>query len=109
VNFTGDMPVILTQDGPSLGGFVCPATIPSSELWKVGQVRPHDEIRFRQISIEDAYAAALRTDALVAAVRNVARGKVAAAAAAATLDKFTVRLGGAGKTAGGPERRALAL
>jgi Carboxyltransferase domain, subdomain A and B len=26
-------------DGPSLGGFVCPATIPSAELWKMGQVR----------------------------------------------------------------------
>ena len=39
INFTGDMPVILTLDGPSLGGFVCPATIPSSELWKIGQAR----------------------------------------------------------------------
>ena len=27
VDFTGDMPVILGPDGPSLGGFVCPATI----------------------------------------------------------------------------------
>ena len=26
INFTGDMPVILTKDGPSLGGFVCPVT-----------------------------------------------------------------------------------
>lgn len=38
VNFTGDMPVILMVDGPSLGGFVCPATIVSTELWKIGQV-----------------------------------------------------------------------
>lgn len=29
----------LMPDGPSLGGFVCPATIPSAELWKMGQVR----------------------------------------------------------------------
>ena len=27
VDFTGDMPMILGPDGPSLGGFVCPATI----------------------------------------------------------------------------------
>ena len=27
VDFTGDMPVILGPDGPSLGGFVCPVTI----------------------------------------------------------------------------------
>ena len=39
VNFTGDHPVVLTVDGPSLGGFVCPSTIISSELWKMGQVR----------------------------------------------------------------------
>lgn len=38
INFTGDMPVILMVDGPSLGGFVCAATIVSTELWKIGQV-----------------------------------------------------------------------
>ena len=27
IDFTGDMPIILGPDGPSLGGFVCPATI----------------------------------------------------------------------------------
>lgn len=46
VDFTGDMPVILGPDGPSLGGFVCPATVLSSELWKVGQLRPGDRVRF---------------------------------------------------------------
>jgi hypothetical protein len=38
VNFTGDMPIVLGLDGPSLGGFVCAATVVSSELWKMGQV-----------------------------------------------------------------------
>ena len=38
INYTGDMPIVLTCDGPSLGGFVCPATILSTELWKMGQV-----------------------------------------------------------------------
>ncbi|MGI4856694.1 MAG: urea carboxylase [Janthinobacterium lividum] len=54
INFTGDMPVILTRDGPSLGGFVCAATIAKAELWKVGQVRPGDRIRFRQIDFAQA-------------------------------------------------------
>ncbi|ANJ65996.1 urea carboxylase [Halothiobacillus diazotrophicus] len=54
VNFTGDMPVILTRDGPSLGGFVCPATIIRSELWKVGQLKPGDRIRFVPISYDAA-------------------------------------------------------
>lgn len=46
INFTGDMPVILGKDGPSLGGFVCPATIVKAELWKMGQLKPGDKVRF---------------------------------------------------------------
>lgn len=56
INFTGDMPVILTQDGPSLGGFVCPATIAKAELWKIGQVKPGDLIWFKPISFDEALA-----------------------------------------------------
>ncbi|TDV35844.1 urea carboxylase [Paraburkholderia caballeronis] len=46
VDFTGDMPVILGPDGPSLGGFVCPVTVIGDELWKLGQLRPGDTVRF---------------------------------------------------------------
>ncbi|WP_321891316.1 5-oxoprolinase/urea amidolyase family protein [Paraburkholderia tropica] len=46
VDFTGDMPVILGPDGPSLGGFVCPVTVVGDELWKLGQLRPGDTVRF---------------------------------------------------------------
>src|SRR5512138_141177 len=54
IDFTGDMPVILGPDGPSLGGFVCPATIVRAELWKVGQLRPGDRVRFGCVSFEEA-------------------------------------------------------
>ena len=54
IDFTGDMPVILGPDGPSLGGFVCPATIVQAELWKVGQLKPGDRVRFHCITVEDA-------------------------------------------------------
>jgi urea carboxylase len=46
IDFTGDMPVILGPDGPSLGGFVCPATVVQSELWKLGQLAPGNTVRF---------------------------------------------------------------
>ena len=46
VDFTGDMPVILGPDGPSLGGFVCPVTIINAELWKMGQLRAGDRVKF---------------------------------------------------------------
>lgn len=54
INFTGDFPVILTRDGPSLGGFVCPVTIAKAELWKIGQVKPGDRIRFHPIGFKQA-------------------------------------------------------
>ena len=50
VDFTGDMPVILGPDGPSLGGFACPATVITADLWKLGQLRPGDRIQFRLVS-----------------------------------------------------------
>lgn len=54
IDFTGDMPVILGPDGPSLGGFVCPATIIKADLWKMGQLKAGDKIRFIPVSVEDA-------------------------------------------------------
>lgn len=54
VNFTGDTPVILTVDGPSLGGYVSIATIATSEFWKIGQAKPHNFIRFRKMTVEEA-------------------------------------------------------
>lgn len=62
VDFTGDMPVILAVDGPSLGGFVCPAVIVQAELWKMGQLRPGDAVRFVRWSAERAAAAELVQD-----------------------------------------------
>ncbi|MCF4166760.1 urea carboxylase [Zavarzinia compransoris] len=46
VDFTGDMPIILGPDGPSLGGFVCPVVIARDEFWKAGQLKPGDKLRF---------------------------------------------------------------
>ena len=46
VDLTGDMPVILGPDGPSLGGFVCPLTVAAGERWKLGQLRAGDTVRF---------------------------------------------------------------
>ena len=54
VDFTGDMPVLLGPDGPSLGGFVCPATLIRADLWKLGQLRPGDKVRFKPVSHEQA-------------------------------------------------------
>jgi len=65
VDFTGDMPVILGPDGPSLGGFVCPVTIVAAELWKMGQIKPGDHVRFRWMSAEQALEMEKSQDAMI--------------------------------------------
>lgn len=57
IDFTGDMPVILGPDGPSLGGFVCPATVISADRWKLGQLKAGDKIRFIPVSLAQAMLA----------------------------------------------------
>ena len=66
IDFTGDMPIILGPDGPSLGGFVCPATIAAAELWKMGQLRPGDAVRFRRLTPDEARHAEDRLEAEIA-------------------------------------------
>ncbi|MDE3724872.1 urea carboxylase [Nocardiopsis sp. N85] len=50
VNLSGDTPVLLGPDGPSLGGFVCPVTVVSGSRWKIGQLRPGDTVRFHPVT-----------------------------------------------------------
>ncbi|MGK6355434.1 urea carboxylase [Sphingomonas sp. DT-207] len=57
LDFTGDMPIILGPDGPSLGGFVCPFVVIAADLWKIGQLAPGDSIRFQDVRLADADAA----------------------------------------------------
>ncbi|CAI7672942.1 unnamed protein product [Penicillium pancosmium] len=56
VSFTGDEAVVLTADGPSLGGFVAFATVAEAEMWKFGQMRPGDRLRLQPVSLDDAQA-----------------------------------------------------
>ncbi|MET0351612.1 MAG: urea carboxylase, partial [Rhizobacter sp.] len=65
IDFTGDMPVILGPDGPSLGGFVCPAVVIAADRWKLGQLRAGDTLRFRRVTLDDAVAALQAQDRFV--------------------------------------------
>ncbi|MGY2263856.1 urea carboxylase [Pseudomonas sp. SDO5561_S422] len=62
VDFTGDMPVILGPDGPSLGGFVCPVTVIEADLWQLGQLKAGDKICFTPVDIKTARDLALNWD-----------------------------------------------
>ncbi|MFC9475120.1 5-oxoprolinase/urea amidolyase family protein [Nocardia sp. NPDC056952] len=58
LDFTGDTPILLGPDGPSLGGFVCPVTVVAADRWKLGQLTPGDKVRFVPIRSEHAAPAA---------------------------------------------------
>ncbi|MEN5327831.1 urea carboxylase [Pseudomonas sp. TWI549] len=60
VDFTGDMPVILGPDGPSLGGFVCPVTVIEADLWQLGQLKAGDKVQFVPVDLKTARDLALR-------------------------------------------------
>ena len=62
VDFTGDMPVILGPDGPSLGGFVCPVTVIEADLWQLGQLKAGDKLRFEPVDLRTARELALKWD-----------------------------------------------
>jgi len=68
IDFTGDMPVILGPDGPSLGGFVCPAVVVHAELWKIGQLRPGDTVRFHRLTLAQASAREAALEASLASL-----------------------------------------
>ncbi|KAB8157890.1 urea carboxylase [Streptomyces sp. 3MP-14] len=74
LDFTGDTPILLGPDGPSLGGFVCPVTVVSADRWKLGQLRPGDTVRFVPVR---AAAAPDRAD--LSPVRGAARPTVRSA------------------------------
>ncbi|HXU83967.1 MAG TPA: urea carboxylase [Polyangia bacterium] len=94
IDFTGDMPVILGPDGPSLGGFVCPVTIVEAELWKVGQLKAGDTVRFRAIPLDEARQLAHRQAAEIATVvpapgpRTIARTEPPSASPTAVLRRL---------------------
>ena len=56
IDFTGNLPIILGPDGPSLGGFVCPAVVVAGDRWKLGQLRPDATVRFVPVDDDDAAA-----------------------------------------------------
>ncbi|MHB2246659.1 urea carboxylase [Pseudomonas fitomaticsae] len=60
VDFTGDMPVILGPDGPSLGGFVCPVTVIEADLWQLGQLKAGDKVQFVPVDLQTARDLALK-------------------------------------------------
>ncbi|MFC8190616.1 urea carboxylase [Cellulomonas sp. NPDC057328] len=69
LNVSGDTPILLGPDGPSLGGFACPVTVVAGHRWKMGQIRPGDTVRL--VPVPEATADALRTSTVRRAAASV--------------------------------------
>lgn len=54
INLAGQTPIILVNDGPSMGGFINPYTVPQAAFWKLGQSKPGEVYNFTAISVEDS-------------------------------------------------------
>ncbi|MGB5326075.1 MAG: urea carboxylase, partial [Pseudomonadales bacterium] len=71
IDFTGDMPVILGPDGPSLGGFVCAATVISADLWKIGQLAAGNKVQFVPVDSQSAVAQLRANSKAIAALEKL--------------------------------------
>lgn len=83
LDLTGDQPILLGPDGPSLGGFVCPVACALAQRWVLGQLRPGDTVRFQVLTLEEAGAIREKMEAAIAAVRDAAQAALAPGAASA--------------------------
>ena len=54
INLAGQTPIILVNDGPSMGGFINPYTVPSASFWKLGQSKPGETYNFKLVTVERA-------------------------------------------------------
>jgi hypothetical protein len=74
---------------------------PSPQVWKIGQVRPGDSIRFKKLTLAEAHASLLATDARISALRDAARAGVTdeAALSAAVAEAEAAAAGVAGAAA----------
>lgn len=54
LNWTGDEPVIFPVDCPDFGGFICSITVIKADMWKVGQLRAGDKVKFQRVSLTRA-------------------------------------------------------
>jgi biotin-dependent carboxylase-like uncharacterized protein len=72
IQVPGDgQPIVLLVDRQSTGGYTKVATICSSDIWRVGQARPGQSLRFQSIGVEEAHRLLRQADAaLEAAVRE---------------------------------------
>jgi antagonist of KipI len=67
----GGMPIILFVEQQTTGGYPKICNVISADLHCVGQLRPHDEIRFEQVTLETARSLLIEQEELLASEESV--------------------------------------
>ena len=68
LNWTGDDPVMFPVDYPDLGGFVTSVTTVKGDLWKLGQLKAGDTLRYKPTSWDEAARARAETEEFIIAI-----------------------------------------
>lgn len=63
INLSGRTPIILPNDGPSMGGFINPYTVIQAAFWKLAQARPGEIFNFASVDVETAQEMAVALSA----------------------------------------------
>lgn len=86
IMLSGDTPVIVGKDGPSLGGFVVPAVVIGADRWILGQLRPGDSVRLVPTTPEAAAEAMQHRRAVLASLHELPRLETVSTTAARPLE-----------------------
>ena len=99
IMLSGDTPVVVGPDGPSLGGFVVPCVVISADRWILAQLRPGDEVRLRPVTPDRADSAYRQRLQVLAAPRLAVAAALDSALAGGQSGRVTAG-GGRGERPG---------
>lgn len=71
MNWGGDSPIVFSRDSPNLGGLICSTTVISADLWRLGQLRPGDKVRFKPTTYDSAVKLTRRVEAFITDVKRL--------------------------------------
>jgi len=71
VQIPGDGQPILLLREQTIGGYACIATVLSADLWRVGQIKPGDRVRFVRVSLDEGQRIAGQWRAFLAATERL--------------------------------------
>lgn len=59
INLAGQTPIILVSDGPTMGGFICPYTVPSCAFYKLAQSKAGEVYHFKLVTVDESQKMAI--------------------------------------------------